>query len=175
MKKEKTEKGEKKEPGRPSKYSAALAERICDHIRCGCSLRRAAEKEGIPQPTVMNWARDNDEFSNQYARACEVRLSALEDKLLDLMEDGHQVAGHGLIGGNRLNAVKLEVETIKWMLAKLMPKKYGDKQALEVTGANGGPMESIVVGDEARIAPILDRLDAIRKQRQAEEDNGGTV
>ena len=32
MKKEKTGKTEKREPGRPSRYSAALAERICDHI-----------------------------------------------------------------------------------------------------------------------------------------------
>lgn len=176
MKKQTTSKqtAEKREKGRPSRYSATLAERICDHIRCGCSLRRAAKKEGIPQPTVMNWARDNEAFSNQYARACEERLAALEDKLLDLMEDGHQAAGCGLIGGNLLNAVKLEVETIKWMLAKLMPKKYGDRKAVELTGANGGPVESLVVGDEARIASLLDRLDAIRKQRQAEED-GGTV
>lgn len=176
MKKQPTRKqiAEKKEKGRPSRYSAALAERICDHIRCGCSLRRAAEKEGIPQPTVMNWARDNEAFSNQYARACEVRLSALEDKLLDLMEDGHQAAGCGLIGGNLLNAVKLEVETIKWMLAKLMPKKYGDRKAVELTGANGGPVEMITDQDEVRIASVLDRIEAIRRKR-AEEDHGGTV
>lgn len=176
MKKPTTRKqiAENKEKGRPSRYSAALAERICDHIRCGCSLRRAAGKEGIPQPTVMNWARTNEAFSNQYARACEVRLSALEDKLLDLMEDGHQVAGCGLIGGNLLNAVKLEVETIKWMLAKLMPKKYGDRKAVELTGANGGPVEMITDQDEVRIASVMDRIYAIRRKRD-EEDHGGTV
>ena len=49
MKKERT--GKK---GNVSRYSAALSERICGHIRCGDSLRKAAEKEGIPHPTVMN-------------------------------------------------------------------------------------------------------------------------
>ena len=36
---------------------------------------------------MMNGARENADFANQYARACEERLAALEDKLLDLVED----------------------------------------------------------------------------------------
>lgn len=167
MKKEKTEKGEKKEPGRSSKYSAALAERICDHIRCGCSLRRAAKKEGVPHSTVMTWALNNTVFSDQYARACEVRLSALEDKLLDLMEDGHQVAGCGLIGGNLLNAVKLEVETIKWMLAKLMPKKYGDRAALALEGGDTPVKLAHTLPAEA-VAPIVAALKEVWSE---EEEN----
>lgn len=82
MKKEKTGKTEKREPGRPSRYSAALAERICDHIRCGDSLRKAAEKEGVPNPSVMRWVHENKAFSEQYARAklravaaCEVEFA----------------------------------------------------------------------------------------------------
>lgn len=167
MKKEKTEKGEKKEPGRPSRYSAALAERICDHIRCGCSLRRAADKEGVSHSTVMTWALNNAVFSDQYARACEVRLSALEDKLLDLVEDGHQVAGCGLIGGNLLNAVRLEVETIKWMLAKLMPKKYGDRAALALEGGEK-PVEVAHKLPAEAVAPIVAALKEIWSE---EEEN----
>ncbi|PNC45422.1 hypothetical protein CXU14_05915 [Akkermansia muciniphila] len=120
----------------------------------------------------MTWAFNNTVFSDQYARACEVRLSALEDKLLDLMEDGHQAAGCGLIGGNLLNAVKLEVETIKWMLAKLMPKKYGDRKAVELTGPNGGPVA--VEGNKEKINVYLNLINQIRAQRE-EEDNGGEV
>lgn len=163
----KKQSSEKKEKGRPSRYSAALAERICDHIRCGCSLRKAAEKEGIPQPTVMNWARDNEAFSNQYARACEERLIALEDKLLDLMEDGHKRAGCGLIGGNLLNAVKLEVETIKWLLAKLMPKRYGDRAALAVEGGDTPVKLAHTLPAEA-VAPLVTALKEIWSE---EEEN----
>lgn len=176
MKKPTTRKqaAEKKEPGRPSKYSAALADRICDHIRCGCSLRKAAEKEGIAQRTVMRWAHENAEFCQQYARACEERLAALEDKLLDLCEKGHEVAPRFEIGGTMLQAVKLEIDTLKWMLSKLMPKKYGDCKAVELTGANGGPVEMITDHDEVRIASVMDRIEEIRRKR-AEEDHGGTV
>lgn len=176
MKKSTTRKqtAEKKEPGRPSKYSVALADRICDHIRCGCSLRKAAEKEGVSAPTVMNWVHENRTFSEQYARACEERLAALEDKLLDLCEKGHEVAPRFEIGGTMLQAVKLEIDTLKWMLSKLMPKKYGDRKAVELTGANGGPVEMITDHDEVRIASVMDRIEEIRRKR-AEEDHGGTV
>lgn len=161
MKKEKTEK-----KGNVSRYSAALSERICGHIRCGDSLRKAAEKEGIPHPTVMNWARDNTDFANQYARACEERLAALEDRLLDLVKQGHEVACCGLIGGNMLNAVKLEIDTLKWMLAKLMPKRYGDRAALALEGG-----EKPVEVAHKLPAEVLAPLTAALKEVWSEEEN----
>jgi len=165
MKKETTEKPEKKR-GNVSRYSAALAERICDHIRCGDSLRKAAEKEGIPHPTIMNWARDNTDFANQYARACEDRLAALEDKLLDLVEKGHEVAPCAEIGGTMLQAVKLEIDTLKWMLAKLMPKRYGDRAALAVEGGDTPVKLAHTLPAEA-VAPLVTAL----KEIWSEEEN----
>lgn len=165
MKKQKAEKGEKKEPGRPSKYSAALAERICDHIRCGCSLRKAAEKEGVPNPSVMRWVHENKAFSEQYARACAERLSALEDKLLDLVEKGHEVAPCVEIGGTMLQAVKLEIDTLKWMLAKLMPKRYGDRAALALEGG-----EKPVEVAHKLPAEVLAPLTAALKEIWSEEE-----
>ena len=113
----------------------------------------------------MTWALNNTVFSDQYARACEVRLSALEDKLLDLMEDGHQVAGCGLIGGNLLNAVKLEVETIKWMLAKLMPKRYGDRAALALEGGDTPVKLAHTLPAEA-VAPLAEALKEIWSEEE---------
>ncbi len=149
-----------KRTGRPIKYTDALAERICTHIRCGDSLRKAAAKEGIPHSTVMNWARDNTDFANQYTRACEDRLSALEDKLLDLVEKGHEVAPCAETGGTMLQAVKLEIDTLKWMLAKLMPKKYGDRAALALEGGEK-PVEVAHKLPEEAVAPLVAALKEI--------------
>jgi hypothetical protein len=30
----------------------------------------------------------------------------------------------------------------KWMLSKMLPKSYGDKNEVAVVGANGGPVQS---------------------------------
>lgn len=130
--KESVRRGRKKGSG--SRYSRALADRICTHIRCGDSLRKAAQKEGVPHPTVLKWVEGGGEFRDQYARACEERLNALEDKLLDLCERGHEVSVCEGSGGVMLQAVKLEVDTLKWMLAKLMPKKYGERASVAVEG-----------------------------------------
>lgn len=167
MKKEKTGKTEKREPGRPSRYSAALAERICEHIRCGDTLRKAAKKEGVEQRTVMRWAHENAEFCQQYARACEERLAVFEDKLLDLCEKGHEVAPRAEIGGTMLQAVKLEIDTLKWMLSKLMPKKYGDRAALALEGGEK-PVEVAHKLPAEAVAPIVAALKEIWSE---EEEN----
>ena len=162
MKKERT--GKK---GNVSRYSAALSERICGHIRCGDSLRKAAEKEVIPHPTVLNRARENADFANQYARACEERLAALEDKLLDLVEKGHEVAPRAEIGGTMLQAVKLEIDTLKWMLAKLMPKKYGDRAALALEGGE----KNVEVTHKLPAEAIVPLVTALREIWSEEEES----
>jgi hypothetical protein len=36
---------------------------------------------------------------------------------------------------------RLRVDARKWVAAKLLPKKYGDKVQQEVSGPDGGPIE----------------------------------
>ena len=35
---------------------------------------------------------------------------------------------------------RLQIDTRKWLIGKMAPKKYGDKQQLEHSGADGGPV-----------------------------------
>ena len=37
---------------------------------------------------------------------------------------------------------RLRVDTRKWILSKLVPKKYGTKVTAEITGADGGPVQT---------------------------------
>lgn len=108
--------------------------RVCERIKAGESMRRAAQEEGVPHSDVMAWVRDKPEFADHYARACEARLLTLEDKLLFLCEQGHNVAALPEGGYAMLQAVKLEIDTLKWTLSKLMPKKYGERQAVALEG-----------------------------------------
>jgi hypothetical protein len=36
----------------------------------------------------------------------------------------------------------VRIDTRKWMLSKMLPKVYGDKTEVAVTGAGGGPAQS---------------------------------
>ena len=62
--------------GRPSVYSHAMAEEICNRLAVGESLKSVCQDDGMPdERTVRRWALDPDHpFSPRYARA-RIRLS----------------------------------------------------------------------------------------------------
>lgn len=148
-------------PGRPRKYDEALAERLCGAIADGLSLTRAAILCGVGATSVRRWLAAVPEFRARYACACELRLLLLEEKLLDLCEEGHDAAGDSEGGSARLRAVKLEIDTIKWQLSKLLPRQCGAKAAGEAPGACEGATVSERV-DREELAAFAEMLAAAR-------------
>ena len=68
---------------RPSKYSKALADKICARIAEGESLVRICKDPKMPhRSTVLKWRGENDEFSDKYAHAYEMGA----DKAFEEME-----------------------------------------------------------------------------------------
>jgi hypothetical protein len=59
--------------GRKTTYSQQSADRICESVATGASMRKAAVKHGYSESTVREWRRSNPEFAAQYARAVEER------------------------------------------------------------------------------------------------------
>jgi hypothetical protein len=142
--------------GRPSAYSQQIADEICRRLAGGESLRAICRDEGIPdESTVRLWALDDREgFAAQYARAREVQFLAIADELLEIADDGSndwmQRTGKGKSGGWELNGEHIQrsrvrIDTRKWILSKMLRKIYGDKAEVAVTGANGGPVQSLTV------------------------------
>jgi hypothetical protein len=77
------------------------------------------------------WLDGDKDLVDRYARACEARAEYLFEQILDISDDGT----NDMIGtedGERINSdhiqrSKLRVDSRKWMLARLQPKKYGDR------------------------------------------------
>jgi len=44
----------------------------------------------------------------------------------------------------------LMVDTRKWLLSKMFPKKYGDKVSAEVSGPDGGPIREALIVEYVR-------------------------
>ena len=132
--------GKTRKKGGQSRYTVAAGERICARVAEGMSLRKAADEEHVTHRTVLDWAEAHPAFGTQYARACERRLEVLQDRVLELCELGHEVAQDVDCGRERLQAVKLEIDTLKWLLCKLVPKKYGDRTQMEITGKDGADL-----------------------------------
>lgn len=129
--------------GRPSSFSETIAETICVELSEGRSLRSICTDEGMPdKATVFRWLATNEAFRDQYARAREAQADAMADETLDIADDGsndwmeRRNADGALIGwqlnGEAVSRSKLRVDARKWFAAKLAPKKYGERQQLDV-------------------------------------------
>lgn len=123
--------------GRPSDYSQELADRICEQLAQGISLRSVCLMEGMPSiATVFSWMRKHDEFLNQYARAKEESTDAKAEMLEELGDEAiklsQEIKGPGSTAV--VQAYRLKADNIKWTMSKLKPKKYGDKVDLTSGG-----------------------------------------
>lgn len=130
----------KPKPQRKPQLNGEALERIFLEVAEGQSLKQAALNHGHLESSVHEYMRRHQEFREPYARACELRRYGYESRLHELVVKAHEIAMDEVTGTNRLRAVQLEIDTLKWLLCKLWPNKYGDKQALEVTGKDGAPL-----------------------------------
>ncbi len=110
---------------------------ICERIAEGESLRSVLRSENMPTAkTFYEWIDSDPEMVKQYARATELRAEVLFEDALNIADsvgqdiieqpDGTLATNHNVINRDRLR-----IDTRKWFLSKIMPKKYGDKLELD--------------------------------------------
>jgi hypothetical protein len=112
---------------------------ILAHLMLGRSLRSwcALTTAEAPKPsisTVLSWVLpENDpqgERAKQYARAREVGLEIRAEEIIDIADRVDAKQGE-MDDAVQVHRDKLRTDNRKWELSKLLPKKYGDRLALE--------------------------------------------
>ena len=134
--------------GRPSNYTAELAAEICVRIASGQSVRTIASADDMPaMSTIFKWLSEHKDFSEQYVRAREAQTDYLAEEIIEISDDASGDAVEDPETGTvRQNAEfvarsRLRVDTRKWLMARMAPKKYGDKITQEHQGPDGGPIQ----------------------------------
>lgn len=126
--------------GRPSDYTDEKADAICERIVAGESMRAICADPDMPAiSTVFRWLSLNTQFSEQYARAKEEQAEAFADEIVRIADKDVPDEDTAVLTARD----RLRVDARKWVASKLKPKKYGDKVQTELTGANGGPVETV--------------------------------
>jgi hypothetical protein len=132
-------------------YSPELADSILGKLTAGQTLREICRSDDMPsEASVRGWALDDrDGFAARYKRAREIGYMCMADEILDIANDGsndwmeRENARTGKIdivpNHDHINRSRLRVDTYKWLLAKCLPKIFGEKIA--VTGADGGAVQ----------------------------------
>ena len=133
-------------------YSPELAEAICAEIITGRSLPDISRDPGMPHVrTIFRWLANQPEFQRLYELACLSRTHALAEEIIAISDDDsadwiEEPAKHGAgvirrADNAAVQRARLKVDSRKWLLSKLQPRKYGDRVSAELTGANGGPIK----------------------------------
>ncbi|AIL33106.1 hypothetical protein IX83_07125 [Basilea psittacipulmonis DSM 24701] len=146
--------------GRPTQYSKEVANKICEQLEQGLSLKQICEQADMPvRSTVYLWLREYSDFSDNYTRAREVHADLIHDELLELVdnipEDFASIA-----------KARLQADTRKWVLARMSPRKYGDTSKIELTGNEGGPVE---ISETVRLSRLNSLLAKAKKRGYREE------
>lgn len=128
--------------GRKDSYTQKIADEICERIAQGEPLRQICRDEHMPGwVTVYEWLKKYDDFAEHFARARELGHDAIAEEALEIAntplmgeefeEDGEKVK---IKRSDMLGHRKLQIETRLKLLAKWSPKKYGDRQQVEMSG-----------------------------------------
>ena len=138
--------------GRPTNYTPEIAAKICEMLAAGISLRAICQEPQMPhESTVRKWAREDVQgFYTQYAHARDIGLDCLADRILEVAEtplvaEKRVQKADGSVEITTADAVdrsRLTVDSLKWYLCKLAPKKYGDKIDATLQGPDGGPIQT---------------------------------
>jgi len=95
---------------------------------------------------------EEESFAKRYARARDLQAEAWSDIIREQSQKCRtgDIVTEKADGGREVKTVdcvdrsRLEVDSLKWLLAKLHPKRYGDKVTQQIEGSDGGPVKIIV-------------------------------
>ena len=148
--------------GRPSTYTEEMANRICDKLTEGISLRKLCMQDDFPTAsTVYVWLDRNPEFAERYARA---REAATEDMLEEIFE----IADDPKLD---VQDKRVRIDTRKWAMGKLKPKKYGDKQTVDVGNKEGETLKVETPNVDPAVVSALTKALLTSKRDDSDADD----
>ncbi len=160
----------------------ALLDEICERIQSGETLTSICRSAHMPAPVnVYAWIKQDAGFAARMEEARRIGYDAIADDALriadtqDVGRETEEDATGQVVKVKRADMLghrKLRVWTRLQLLAKWHPAKYGDRSALELTGADG-----VLASDTekaARLASLVAAAAARGAGRAADPDDDET-
>lgn len=131
--------------GRPCEYTDEVADEILERISLGESLNMICKDKHLPaHSTIYKWLADevNANFSDNYTLARARQADFYADEIITIADDGSRDT---IIRVNRkgepyespdhdhINRSRLMVDTRKFVMRCLAPKKYGERVQVDAT------------------------------------------
>lgn len=130
----------KKPTGRPTDYTEDKASLILALMVEGLSIKKICEQPEMPDPrTIYRWLSANETFRQNYAKAQQDRTTAFAEEMLEIADQYDNLSDK--LDVEHIQRARLRIDTRKWLMSKMDPKRYGDKLTQEHTGVDGGPVQ----------------------------------
>ena len=105
--------------GRPSNYTAEVAEAVIERLMYGESLRAICADAGMPgRATVFRWIACHKEFRDQYQWARNIQADYIYDEIIDIADE--------VVDPRTVPHARLMINTRLRQLARMTPRKYRD-------------------------------------------------
>lgn len=112
---------------RPTDYNQDIANRICELLAEGKSLRAIGRMDNMPsRDSIMRWEKEHEDFATNIARA---RIVKYEDDIEQLEEINEAVLS-GTLDPSAAVAVS---NNLKWTASRLLPQ-FRDRQEIDHKG-----------------------------------------
>ena len=118
-------------------YSPAIADLICERLMEGASLRQICQDANMPaRSTIFVWLEEHEDFAKTYELARRMQIEDLVDESLEIADDssndwidreGPDGKKYRVLNPDSIRRSKLRIGARKWLISKLMPKRYSWK------------------------------------------------
>lgn len=120
------------------------------------SLSKASNKLGVVKSTLWRWIGKDTDTLKRYARARLIYENDLYDKMIELVFEIEVATNDRGVDNGAVQLLKVQVDSIKWILARSNPSKYGDR--LQLAGDKDNPLEVVHKVERVIIDSNKDRL-----------------
>lgn len=154
---------------RPSERTREVEEKILERMLTGDSLTKICAGDDFPAlSTVFKWlAADRARrtsglvepgtllFLDEYDVALDLRLDLQREQLLDISDDGSNDTyrdddGRTVVDHDHIQRSKLRVETRKWLMSVMAPKRYGKAADAQVNVSSETHMHNHVSASDQK-------------------------
>jgi len=153
----------------PAKKTPKLIEEVLSRIAQGETLASLGRELNFHPTSWSQWVHDDEDLAIAYAQARDVGADVIADDVLRIIDEEPERVVQIDEEGNKSTS-RLDSAGVAWarnraelrlkLLAKWHPKKYGDKQQVEVGNKDGEALKIESNADNAALA--LQLAEALR-------------
>lgn len=162
--------------GRPTVYTAELAERICERIaESNDSLRKICRETWAPsRSTVNKWLIEREEFRQLYMLSIQGRVDDIALECLEIADDAtrdyvpNEETLEVKANKRLLERVQIQLAERHWIVACLAPKRYGREPEPLSSPGNG---DDATLVNENEESPVQAQISFIEKYLEERKEN----